>query len=400
MTTTALAPDVFPWLDHSRYTFSLGVSAEGVAVLSGHSASEYDPASGRIVVRGGMSQQTHTAYDKIEAILRSGGLSLQDAVHIVENVSLAGMASYAEAAVVRESRLLGASPTVTTVCADRLLRDTALIEVQVTAVAGGGKPILVEPSAGRSVDGIIYLPSVLAVDQSGQVVAPNDAASQIEAAFDQAQSLLEGCGLDLSNVVHVTEHTTPALDEVSGHTAAIRARRLRDASFASTSIVMSRLAHPDAQIQLDLIASPNPATRVDAGWSRYDGLAEAPAVRAGKFLFVSGQTALDPQSGRPLHGGDVAAQARHAYERVLEVVRLAGGGPEHLVQTIEYVTPDALARYRDTQAVRRDLLVAPQPASTGLICRRLRHSDREIEVSALAVLPDIDASPATEGQPR
>ena len=152
MTTTALAPDVFPWLDHSRYTFSLGVSAEGVAVLSGHSASEYDPASGRIVVRGGMSQQTHTAYDKIEAILRSGGLSLQDAVHIVENVSLAGMASYAEAAVVRESRLLGASPTVTTVCADRLLRDTALIEVQVTAVAGGGKPILVE-AVSRSLSG-------------------------------------------------------------------------------------------------------------------------------------------------------------------------------------------------------------------------------------------------------
>ena len=87
------------------------------------------------------------------------------------------------------------------------------------------------------------------------------------------------------------------------------------------------------------------------------------------FLFVSGQTALDPQSGRPLHGGDVAAQARHAYERVLEVVRLAGGGPEHLVQTIEYVTPDALARYRDTQAVRRGLARrTANRASTGLIC--------------------------------
>ena len=42
----------------------------------------------------------------------------------------------------------------------------------------------------------------------------------------------------------------------------------------------------------------------------------------------------------------------------------AGGGPEHLAKTVEYVTPAALERYREVAGVRSRILRAPFPVST------------------------------------
>ena len=49
----------------------------------------------------------------------------------------------------------------------------------------------------------------------------------------------------------------------------------------------------------------------------------------------------------------------------------AGGGPQNLVKTIEYVTPAALECYRGVADVRSKLLREPWPASTGLVCEAL-----------------------------
>lgn len=67
-------------------------------------------------------------------------------------------------------------------------------------------------------------------------------------------------------------------------------------------------------------------------------------------------------------------------------LHLAGGGPEHLVKTIEYVTPAGLARYREVAAVRARLLREPFPASTGLVCELLLRPEMLIEVDPFAIL--------------
>src|SRR4029077_9159500 len=107
------------------------------------------------------------------------------------------------------------------------------------------------------------------------------------------------------------------------------------------------------------------------GWSRYQKLTYSPGVRAGKLLFLSGQGALDPATETLLHDGDVVAQAEYTYANILKVVEAAGGNARHLVKTIEYVTPAAMARYRDVAAVRAKLLSTPYPASTGVVCGAL-----------------------------
>lgn len=377
----AITPASFPWFDHRRYTFSLGLDVGGTAHLSGHSASAYDADAGRIVVRGGMAEQAGTAYDKVETILEAAGLGLADAVRVVENVTVAGMATYREAAEVRAQRLGDARPAVTTLCVDRLLRPDALIEVAVTARPGS-------PDGGRTPggDGVVHLGSVLPVDDTGTVVG-DDLMTQAEAVFDRAGRLLAAAGLGLGDIAKVVDHTTPATLLDYRATGRVRRERLGPVWPASAGILMSRLAHPDALIALDVVASRHALTAVNPGWDRYEKLTYSPAVRAGEVLFLSGQAALDPATERAVHVGDVVAQVEYTYTNVLAVLEAAGAGPEHLVETVEYVTPGALPRYRETAAVRERLLRAPYPASTGIVCQGLLRPEFLFEVDPLAIVP-------------
>jgi enamine deaminase RidA (YjgF/YER057c/UK114 family) len=393
--TVAIQPRRFPWFDYRRYTFSLGLDVGGAAILSGHSASRYDPDAGRIVVDGDMTAQAGTAYDKVEAILDAIGLTLRDTVQVTENITMHGIDAYAAAADVRRHRL-GDAPVVNTVCVDRLLRPDALIEVAVTAAADGGETVIADSTSGRvstaparAAHGIVYLPSVLPVDDDGRLVG-DGLVAQCEAAYDRASAMLTAAGLGWDDVGFIVDWTTPATLGDYRATAAVRRAHLGPPYPGSAGILMSRLSHPGALIQLDIMASRAPLEVVNPGWDRYDELTYSPAVRAGNVLFMSGQAALDPTTSRAVHAGDIAAQAEFTYRNILAVLEAAGGGPEHLVETVEFVTPAGLARYRETAAVRQRLLTAPYPASTGVVCGGLLRPEFELEVLPLALLGSGD----------
>ena len=101
MKSAAVQPKHFPWFDYSRYSFSLGIDAGAHVYLSGHTASEYDPDIGRMVVKGDIGAQTRTAYAKIGAILEGAGKTYEDVVRIVEYVRPEVIERYGEAAAVR-----------------------------------------------------------------------------------------------------------------------------------------------------------------------------------------------------------------------------------------------------------------------------------------------------------
>lgn len=375
MTFAPVEPEVFPWFDYRRYTFSLGLAHGPRVWLSGHSASEYDPDEDRIVVRGGMTEQSRTAYAKIETILEAAGLTLGDAHRIVEYVTAAGIERYAEAAAVREEELGAHRPAVCTVVVERLLRPEALIEIEVTAGPPGAAL-----EGAYAAEGIVYLSSITAPEAGDDLVAQN------AACLSKAARSLAAAGLDLAHVVKTVDYTTPATRAVYPKTGRARRGMLGPVYPAAAGILVSRLRTPGALISLDVIASREEPIAVNPGWERYANLTYSPAVRAGDVLFLSGQAALDPETEQAVHPGDVAAQAEYTYGNVIEVLRAAGGGPEHLVETIEYVTPEGLERYRDVAEVRERLLRAPYPASTGCVCAGLLRSEFLIEVDPLAIL--------------
>lgn len=387
MTFDAIRPQQFPWFRYEGYTFSLGLHEDGEAWLSGHSASEYDPVARRIVVNGGMAQQARTAFAKIASILEAADLSFADVTRVTENVTVAGIERYSELAQVRGEVFGDHEPAVSTVVVDRLLRPAALVEIEVHASRGGGQGL--GGGLRESGDGTVFLPTMLPVDDHGEVVAEGDLVGQYAYCLDRAASLLGAVGLSLDDAVTTYDYTTPATREAYRRTHRVRLERLGGGGVypGAGGILMSRLHRPGVLVALDVTASRKPLEVVNPGWSRYETLTYSPGVKAGRTLFMSGFGALDMQTQQAVHPGDVVAQAEHIYAAVLEVVAAAGGGAEHLVSTIEHVCPEGLEAYRGVATVRERMLRPPWPASTGAVCAGLLRPEFLLEVFPTAVLP-------------
>ena len=394
MKPKAITPIDFPWFDYSNYSFSLGLDLGGRALLSGHSASQYDHGTGRIVVTGDMEQQTRTAYAKIERILDAAGLGFHDVVRVVENVTVGGIDHYAATEKVRGELFGSGNPAVNTVVVQRLLRPAALIEIEVTA-GGTGQAFAMDTSGraafapAHSADGVVYLSTIHPYDEEGTLVGKGDIVEQTRQIFRNAERLLTACGLSMNNVAKTLEMIRPeALDDYR-YTGRVRKEYLGPVYPAAAGIVQERVAADDEiLISYDFIASIHQPVAINPGWERYGKLTYSPAVRAGNVLFMSGQAALDPASEEAVHSGDIAAQTDYTYRNIITVLEEAGLGPRNLVKTVEFVTPGGLGRYRETATIRKGLLAEPYPSSTGALCHSLLRPEFEIEIDPTAMFFD------------
>lgn len=107
----------------------------------------------------------------------------------------------------------------------------------------------------------------------------------------------------------------------------------------------------------------------------------SPAVRAGDFVYVSGQTPRDPVTGE-LAGSDVASQTRSTLANLKRVLEQAGAAMEDVVSVTVYLQHaddwDAM------NAVYRDVFRGPHPSRTtvGADLRGIL-----VEISAVAYRP-------------
>ena len=83
------------------------------------------------------------------------------------------------------------------------------------------------------------------------------------------------------------------------------------------------------------------------------------ATRAGNLVFFSGQIPLDPATG-DLVGGDIAAQARRAFDNLKAVCDAAGGTMHDIVRVGLYLTD--LAEFAAVNAVMGEYFAQPYPA--------------------------------------
>ena len=109
----------------------------------------------------------------------------------------------------------------------------------------------------------------------------------------------------------------------------------------------------------------------------------SPAIRAGQFLFISGQIPLHPQT-RALVDGDVAAQTEQVMQNLTALLKAAGAGFEHVVRTTVYLTD--LNDFAAMNDVYGRFLVAPPPARATVEVSRLPR-DVRVEIDAIAYIP-------------
>ena len=123
------------------------------------------------------------------------------------------------------------------------------------------------------------------------------------------------------------------------------------------------------------------------GWARPRGYANGVAAR-GRQVFIAGMIGWDGQG--VFHSDDFAAQARQALANIVEVLREAGGRPEHIVRMTWYVTDkrEYLAAGREVGRAYRELIGVYHAAMTAVQVSALIEDRAKVEIEATAVIPD------------
>ncbi len=106
------------------------------------------------------------------------------------------------------------------------------------------------------------------------------------------------------------------------------------------------------------------------------------AVRAGGTVYFSGQIPLDPATGN-LVDGDIAVQARRAFDNLKAVAEAAGGSLDQVVRLGLYLTD--LSQFAAVNSVMQEYFAAPFPARSTIEVSGLPKG-AAFEVDAVMVL--------------
>jgi 2-iminobutanoate/2-iminopropanoate deaminase len=105
------------------------------------------------------------------------------------------------------------------------------------------------------------------------------------------------------------------------------------------------------------------------------------AMRAGDFVFTSGQIAMDPGTGKLLSGG-IREQAGRVLENLKAVLQAAGCRLENVVKTTVYLSD--MGDFSEMNEVYEQFFGSSRPARTTIEVSRLP-KDVRVEIDAVAV---------------
>ncbi|PYS29703.1 MAG: hypothetical protein DMG11_08155 [Acidobacteria bacterium] len=107
------------------------------------------------------------------------------------------------------------------------------------------------------------------------------------------------------------------------------------------------------------------------------------AIRAGNLLFVSGQVALDPSTGKFVEEKSIQAQTRRVLENLLAIVSAAGGSADNIVKTTVFLK--SMNDFAEMNSVYAEFFPSSAPARATVEAARLPR-DASIEIDCIAVL--------------
>ncbi|MGA0795579.1 MAG: RidA family protein [Quisquiliibacterium sp.] len=106
------------------------------------------------------------------------------------------------------------------------------------------------------------------------------------------------------------------------------------------------------------------------------------AIRAGSTVYLSGQIALDPETGHLVEGG-FDAQVHRAFRNLRAVAEAAGGSLAHCVKLTLFVTE--LTNFPRVNDIMQEYFAAPYPARSTVEVSGLPRG-AAFEVEAVMVL--------------
>jgi 2-iminobutanoate/2-iminopropanoate deaminase len=105
-------------------------------------------------------------------------------------------------------------------------------------------------------------------------------------------------------------------------------------------------------------------------------------IKANGFVFVSGQVALDPDTGALVGAGDVRAQAHQALANVRRVLEAAGSGMDKLVKVTVFLAD--IGEFSAMNDAYREVVPEPYPARS-TVEAELARPEFLVEIEAVAL---------------
>ena len=124
----------------------------------------------------------------------------------------------------------------------------------------------------------------------------------------------------------------------------------------------------------EFLASADPARR-DLPFSE--------AVRAGDFMFLSGQIGFDPATGKPVAGG-IKAESRQALTLIKDVLTRNGASLSDVVKCTVFLAD--IAEWPTFNEIYAEFFKKPFPARSALAASGLARGAR-VEVECIAYVP-------------
>lgn len=108
------------------------------------------------------------------------------------------------------------------------------------------------------------------------------------------------------------------------------------------------------------------------------------AIRAGNFLFLSGQGAWDPKTGKLLAHGDIAAQTEIIIKNMLAILKAGGCSLDNVVKVIVFIND--LSNFNSFNNVYKKYFVENPPARTTVEIGNFEEG-MCIEIDVIALVP-------------
>lgn len=110
------------------------------------------------------------------------------------------------------------------------------------------------------------------------------------------------------------------------------------------------------------------------------------AVKAGSFVYTSGQLGLDPETGQFVEGG-VAEQARQALTNLKAVLEAAGSSLDDVVKTTVFLR--LIGDYAAVNEIYAEFFGENPPARSAFAVGALPLKGK-VEIEAVAIIPEAD----------
>ncbi len=241
---------------------------------------------------------------------------------------------------------------------------------------------------GAENSGILYLSGQTASEydqESGRVVCKGDLLDQTRVIYEKLAVVLEAAGMGFENVVQTVDYIDATALPLYRQTGAIRQEYLKGTPLGATGICIERLLRSDAFIEVSMVAMKGEKKPINPGWDRYGQLTYVPGVEVEDTVWTSGFVGSENVNGQSNYPQDTARQVDLTYGIISKVLVDAGAGPEDVVKTLDYISPQCLLQYPNTADVRRKFFGERFPASTNIPVNRLLRPDGHVETEVVAV---------------